>query len=720
MTGIRAYVCGIGIVTPLGSGTAETLEALAGDRIALRPLELFPTPDNRPLPVGEVRMDGADRFPRTHALSMIAADQAMAGCRKAPDAVVVGTTTGGMFTTERLLKEGIADPDAYRFHGAGTVADMLARRYGCTGPVITVSTACSSGAVAIKLALELLRSGRAGRVLAGGADSLCRLTYYGFHSLQLIDPAGARPFDLHRRGMSVAEGAAMVLMASDGADTAVAEILGGGLSCDAFHPARPHPDGRGALAAMEAALRDAGISPEEIDYVSLHGTGTPDNDLAEARAVSGLFGSVSPLMSSVKGAMGHSLAAAGAVEAVLAGISISENRVPGNAGHTCVDPELDLTPTTASRTAPVRAVLSNSFGFGGNNASVVVSGPGLLGCPSTFRLRPMGVAGSACLTGAGWTENTFDHLSRGETCRGKLSDPEIVRSLPSGKVRRLKRLSRMALSLAAEARARAKGEPAPDAVFLGTGWGAVSETHDFFERLYETGERFPSPTDFVGSVHNAAAGQIAMHFGSMGANVTTTGGDYSFEQALTAAALLARDNPRAAIAIGVDEAHEVLSRRFDPSLAGETLLSDGGGALMLTPEAHEGEVAIDPTFFAGAQKDPDIPDALVRHLGGPGGVGSRFGVLLAGIPAAQRQMGEAQLERFVSRTDFRGVVIDYRRLTGEFAAASAVAAVAAVRIVADGAVPPALRGGGDGELNGKGALVIGLGRCVTLLEVTRR
>ena len=131
---------------------------------------------------------------------------------------------------------------------------------GVRGPALTVSTACSSGAAALKIALEMLRSGRAKRVLAGGADSLCRLTYYGFNALQLIDPAGARPLDADRRGMSVGEGAAMLLLTVDKPDQAVAEILGAGLSCDAYHPAAPHPGGQGALAAMQAALSDAGIS----------------------------------------------------------------------------------------------------------------------------------------------------------------------------------------------------------------------------------------------------------------------------------------------------------------------------------------------------------------------------------------------------------------------------------------------------------------------------
>jgi 3-oxoacyl-[acyl-carrier-protein] synthase-1/3-oxoacyl-[acyl-carrier-protein] synthase II len=243
-----------------------------------------------------------------------------------------------MLTTESLLKQKIRDPDSFRYHAVGSVAEDIARRYRCTGPAITVSTACSSGTVAIKIALEMLRSGHAKRVLVGGADSLCRLTYYGFNSLQLIDPEGARPLDKDRRGMSVAEGAAMLLLVANEPDDAIVEVLGAGLSCDAHHPVMPQPEGQGALAAMRAAVRDAGISISDIDYINLHGTGTRDNDLSEAKAIHALFPDEKPLLSSVKGAFGHSLAAAGAIEAVVAAISVSNHLVPANVGCRFPDP----------------------------------------------------------------------------------------------------------------------------------------------------------------------------------------------------------------------------------------------------------------------------------------------------------------------------------------------------------------------------------------------
>ena len=280
-------------------------------------------------------------------------------------------------------------------------------------------------------------------VLAGGADSLCRLTYHGFNSLQLIDPAGARPFDVDRRGMTVSEGAGMLLLTGceDPPSGAIAEILGVGLSCDAYHPASPDPEGTGALAAMRAALDDAGIAPSQVDYINLHGTGTIDNDLSEAGAVNRLFPGDKPLHSSVKGAFGHSLAAAGAIEAALAALSVSHGIIPGNTGCEAPDPRLCLNAVPEPLEKDIHTVLSNSFGFGGNNASVVVGRPGT-GRPAVpcQGMGPLHVAGAACVTGAGKTRRTVGRVSEGRSCSGVLQDGDVADGLPGGTVRRLKRL----------------------------------------------------------------------------------------------------------------------------------------------------------------------------------------------------------------------------------------------------------------------------------------
>lgn len=723
MTGVRVYISGMGIISPLGSGVEQTKDALREGLKGLRPLTVFPVISDRALPVGEINQTlDTLTLPRTHQLARIAADQAMTGCEHAPDAIVLGVTTGGLLTTESLFEKKHNNPESYRCHSIASVAEDIACRFGCVGPVLTVSTACSSGAVAVKLAMEMLRTGLAGRVLAGGVDSLCKLTYYGFKSLQLIDPQGARPLDKDRRGMSVAEGAAMFLLGSDRPENAVAEILGAALSCDAHHPAKPHPSGEGALSAMRSAVENAGISLADIDYINLHGTGTPDNDLSEARAVNALFrGQRMPLVSSVKGAFGHTLAAAGAIEAVVSAISISENLVPANSGCLSPDPVLGLDPLLTPLQTSVNCVLSNSFGFGGNNASVVLSTPDRFdsGRP-TAKVWPMQILGTACVTGAGDTRATMSRISEGRPCKGRMAMERLSKNLPSGIIRRLKRLPRMALALADGAYKNSGRKDPPGAVFMATGWGALSETHDFLTRLYESDERFPSPTDFVGSVHNAPAGQIALRYHATGANITTSGGDYSFEQALMSAQLLANDSAASVFLIGADETHDVFSRLFDRSVCSDKVLSDGGGAFCLKPNTHAPGRFIELAFFENVEHNTGVVASLMDRLGGPANVKRSFGGILAGIPAALRDDGNKQLQAFLSLAGFEMPVIDYRNICGEFASASAVAAVMASEFVAAGEIPAPCADGRSVSLNGKGILVLGLGRFVTAMEVFKR
>ncbi len=722
----RVYIAGAGVVSPLGHGLAATEQALRENRSAIKPLDLFSLLQTTPLPVGQVDgLDEPDSPPRTHRLAWNAASQAMAGHdRRPPEAIIIGTTTGGILTTEQLLRDQSREKERYRQHGLGTVAEYLAEKLNCHGPVFTVSTACSSGAVAITLAMKMLRRGPYTRILAGGVDSLCRLTYFGFHSLQLVDKNGCRPLDVDRRGMAVAEGAAMLLLTTEKPARPLAELLGAGLSCDAYHPAAPHPDGRGALEAMRGALDDAGLDPGDIDYINLHGTGTPENDLAESKAVRSLF-AVPPPLSSIKGATGHSLAAAGAIEAVVATVAITKNLLPANTGLQRVDPALNLAPLAEPCDRSTTAVLSNSFGFGGNNGSLVIAQPDTFQPPAGRQPAENGLAifGYSCLTGAGNTETTMTGLHTGTPVAG-MADPAIIsKNLPPRLIRRLKRLPQMALSLAVNAvenTKNTKNTKKPTSVFMGTGWGALSETYDFLTRLAETEEQFPSPTDFVGSVHNGPAGQVALLFGATGANITTSGGDYSFEQALLSADLLLQNSKKAALVLGADEGHAVLSPLLDPSITQETDLADGGGGLCVGRRKEEDRCRVRVPFYQSA-RDTNAVAALIDSLGGHERIQKEYGVILAGIPAAMHEAGEQQLARFQELVSLSVPMVRYREFTGEFASASAVAAVMAVSFLETGLVPGALFEGDDILLadQAKKILVLGLGRYISAMEFLR-
>ncbi len=718
MTAVPVYIAGMGVISALGCGLNATVESLNTSTCGLEPLDLFPvSAEHRRLvgAVGPLVQDAA--FPRTHRLACLAADQALSACGQPPDAIVLGTTTGGMLSTESLFEAQVEDQEPYRQHALGSVGQMLANHCGCTGPVITISTACSSGAVAIKVALEMLRSGMAGRVLAGGADSLCRLTYFGFNSLKLIDEFGARPLDRQRGGMSVAEGAALLLLTTESSEGHRLQVCGAGLSCDAYHATAPHPDGAGALTAMQAALADADLSISDIDYINLHGTGTLDNDRSEASAVRTLFASDLPPVSSIKGATGHALAAAGAIEAVIAGACIENGMVPGNVGYRNSDPELNLEPVSKALRMPVSTVMSNSLGFGGNNAALIIgrarSEPVRA---ADVHVPPLHITEWACITGAGHTGDTRRVFSSGASCSGLLDDGRLSEGLPPRTIRRLKRLPKMALALAAATCKKVSHAQMPAMVSMGTAWGALSETHDFLKGLIESDQRYPSPTDFIGSVHNAPAGQIAMMLGAKGANLTTSGGDYSFEQALLSADLITRRSSESVLVVGADEYHPLFSPLFDASVRASDQPADGGGGLLLT----RGDGSTGPTIAMvhyQSCKDPHGITTLIERLGGAECIEGRFGAVMVGMPAGCRDLARRQLEAFIAKSRFQGPLIDYRRLTGEVASASAVATVQAVQMVDQACVPGALIEGSDRGLNGKGIMVLGLGDFFTALRI---
>lgn len=728
------YLTGMGLITALDAESGQTgppltdktaiLEKLCRGQSGLAPLTLFSHADARP--VGEIREGRLPpetaALPRTHRMALAAAEKALDGRKQnIPDAVVIGVTTGGMPETETHLKAGAAAPADYRHHACHSVTEAVAEKTKCRGLLLTVSTACSSGAVAAALAFKLIAQGLAERVLAGGVDALCRLTYHGFNALQLLDPAGARPFDRDRRGMSLSEAAAMLLMESrpEKPEKAIARIRGCGLSCDAYHSTAPHPQGRGAAAAMEAAIKAGGLEPVDIDYISLHGTGTPDNDAAEARAVAALFGSQPPPLSSVKGALGHSLAGAGAVELALSAAVIQTGRMPPNHGLETADPELSIQPLTKPHTRDIIHVLSNSFGFGGNNAALVVSKAQASSEPQQDRPnpspRPLGVTAGACITGAGMTEETISAFFAGRPCRGIHPTADLSQNLPPRAIRRLKRLPRLALAMTEAALSSNKARDRLSGVFFGTGWGALSETEAFLSKLFKNEERFSSPMDFIGSVHNAPAGEIAMMFDVTGPNITVTGGDYSFEQALTAASLLGDTSESPLLVLAADEYHEQLTPLFDPSQTNRAEPADGGAALCL--KAGENGPQVLPLFYQRADETtaPVLP--MIERLGGAEAVQNRYGAVFAGLPAAFRQKGEGQLREFTTRTGIQAPVIDYRQYTGEFAAASAAAVLLAVKSVKEGRIPPAVPGGAALALEKNRILVLGTGPYLTAIEV---
>jgi len=394
---MRVVITGAGSINALGEGVDAFADGLQRGRCGIAALSLFEAAAYRSACAAEVHDLAAPawlpkpiarRASRSDLLALIAAREAVDGAVLAGGAdvgVVVGATTGGMFGAEEQYRRrlGGLPPLRRSVMAAAPVsvsADLLAKLFGCEGPRLTVSTACSSGGNALGIAADWIRSGRATAVLCGGVDSLCRMTFSGFNALQALDTVPCRPFDRDRAGLSLGEGAAMFVL--EGAEraqargaTVLAEFLGYGVSADAHHITQPRPDGAGALRAMQRALQESGVAPEELDYVNAHGTATPLNDVLETRALKALLGprAYDVPVSSTKSMVGHCLAAAGAIEALACVLALRGGFVPPTVNLKHPDPECDLDYVAEhSRAQAIRTVLSNSYGFGGNNTSVVL------------------------------------------------------------------------------------------------------------------------------------------------------------------------------------------------------------------------------------------------------------------------------------------------------------------------------------------------------------
>ncbi|MHC4958152.1 MAG: beta-ketoacyl-[acyl-carrier-protein] synthase family protein [Planctomycetota bacterium] len=368
-----AVITGHGVISAAGTGTDATLAALREGRSGLGPLTLFESPRCGSFPVAEVAGIEPRDEPRALSLARTAISEALEAQDIDRDrtGLVLGTTVGGMPESEvqaaHLIRGEPVDSQVWTRHECGYLATTLAAEFGLKGPTATISNACASGAEAIACAAEMLLAGAADAMVAGGTDAICRLTLNGFASLLVVDEHGCRPFDTDRGGMNLGEGAAfVVLRRAQDANEPLAVLAGSGNSCDAYHPTAPEPEGRGAEQAMRAAL--AGVDPRDIGYINAHGTGTPDNDLAEGRAIRRIFGDDVPPLSSTKRVFGHTLGAAGAIEAVVSVLAIREGLLPGNPGLENLDPECEVDPLRSSAAGRPRAVLSNSFGFGGSNS----------------------------------------------------------------------------------------------------------------------------------------------------------------------------------------------------------------------------------------------------------------------------------------------------------------------------------------------------------------
>lgn len=410
----RVFVTGLGVVSSLGFGRDDFWRAVTAGETGFAPIERFETADMERSIAGEVKGFSARDFMTAaeakrmgrcsaYALSaarMAAEDAGLEAGQLAGDrtAVVIGTTMGEADVIAELetswIHGGADGVEAAKLplYGTTLLPIHVARAFGARGIVSTLPAACAAGNYAIAYAADLIRAGRADVVVTGASEIIERVQFAGFVRLGAVAPERCQPFDKNRKGLIVGEGAGIMMLESEAhavrrGATPLAEIGGSGVACDAHHITRPHPEGEGSLSAMRAAIAQSGLTPDDVDFVNAHGTGTHQNDRVESRVIHEVFGGRTVPVSSMKGMLGHCMGASSALEAVACVMSIETGIYPPTVGYETPDPECDVNlVANQSRTGPARVVINNALAFGGYDAVVAFATPGRLPAPDQARL----------------------------------------------------------------------------------------------------------------------------------------------------------------------------------------------------------------------------------------------------------------------------------------------------------------------------------------------
>ena len=388
-------ITGTGIVSAIGNNMAETLQALLSQQTGVGPMVHLKT-NHREFPVGEVKMSNDEMkkrlrineepTTRTCLMGMLALREALEDAQLTSEpepsvALVSGTTVGGMDKSEQYYLDYLDNDsrnDYIKTHDCGATTEMMARHFGLFTLTTSISTACSSAANAVILGANLIRSGVTDIAVVGGSECITKFHLNGFNTLMILDNEQCKPFDAHRAGLNLGEGAAYLVLESAASakrrKVRVQGVLSGyGNACDAFHQTASSDDGEGAYLAMQKALSLAGLHPSDIDYVNAHGTGTPNNDLSESRALFRVFGEQMPPVSSTKGMTGHTTSASGSVEAAICLLAINHRFLPSNYGWE-QQMENGITPVAkVEHNHELHHVMCNSFGFGGNDSCLIIS-----------------------------------------------------------------------------------------------------------------------------------------------------------------------------------------------------------------------------------------------------------------------------------------------------------------------------------------------------------
>lgn len=579
-------ITGEGIISAIGNDKATVLQSLLDGRSGIVEMKHLHS-SHHELPVGEVQLSNdemkamlalpiEEQTSRTSLMGMLAVRQALAEAQLPETApknrrvvLISGTTVGGMDITEQYYDSFATSDehlDCLKKHDCGSSTEEIAAMFGiseCT----TISTACSSAANALILGANLLKTGQADLVIAGGSEALTRFHLNGFNSLMILDHEPCRPFDAQRAGLNLGEGAAFVVMETEasarerGADIH-AWLTGYGNACDAFHQTASSDNGEGAYRAMTEALEMAHLKPEDIDYVNAHGTGTPNNDLSESAALKRVFAEKMPLISSTKAFTGHTTSASGSIETVICLLAMQHHFVPANLRWEHQIPD-GITPTTGVKDVTLKHVVCNAFGFGGNDSSLILSAVPVAGEESAAAISDDDIRVAAKV------EITSEEA---------LS--EIRNYVKPLEARRMGKIMKSSLLSSLKAMEQA-GIEKPDAIITATALGCLENSELLLNQLQEEGEVMLKPTYFMQSTHNTIGSGIAIFTKCHGYNVTYTHGKDSLEWALRDARMLLKSGKAKSVLVGLHDETTPLYRSLMQRVGIDNLLPIHSIAMVL-------------------------------------------------------------------------------------------------------------------------------------------
>ncbi len=758
---VRIVITGIGVICSLGRDAEETFNSLVNGKSGVKPINILDTIHKDKFVAGEVPLTHDELitlsenrlqppFTRTALLGIIAAKQAYKDAGLTPDdtlktGIVSATTVGGIDRSELYYKDFLNkdEPNPYidaHLH-AGNNTEMIAAELQIKDYQTTVSTACSSSLNSIMFGARLIENGIVDRVVAGGTDALAKFTLNGFNSLLILDKDECRPFDANRMGLNLGEGAAFLVLEKeeDALKTGkkiYAVLAGFANANDAFHQTASSDEGIGPFLAMKKALQRANLSPANIDYINVHGTGTENNDLTESRAMMRLFGDQVPDFSSTKAFTGHALGAAGALEAVISILALKNGLMFENLNFKTPIPETGLRPVTNLVKKELKHVLTNSFGFGGNDSSMVFSkyeisenGTKSKTTHSTLQTPNPELQTPIYINGIGAVapqetldpDHFLDEVIADVDKFLQIKKPNYRDYINPKALRRMSKIVRMGMVSAKTAMVDAKTEQ-PGAIVTGTGMGCQRDTEIFLNTLLDNKETMVNPSAFIQSTHNTISAQIALVLGNTNHNLAYVHRTFSFENALMDVMMLINRNEADNILVGgIDEVTEeswLIKTRLDyfkrSPVNNLKLLDDR------QPGALAGESAA--FFILSSQKSENTyarlggTDTFFTSLGDEG-IKNRIVSFLEKHDLAPDEIdlallgynGDPEFDRIyknVAEPLFeKNMIAYYKHLCGEHDTSSAFATWIAVRILKTGKVPDVILKNGKSKKPVKNILI---------------